>query len=1298
MVNIEFHCDNCKRPSIVEYNNTSRYALQNGEVAFESECTHCKCTMYKIVYDEKMYEKIASNVELVNSRKEHVLPVSYEINYIKPEYENLKKCSNIFEEFSFLKNILNEMSAAYEKQMKNIWNAYANANSDKGHRLYDLDTWEKSQGISIADWYKKAEFKVNEQYVHNMADIDELRQYVMDICDYISRTIKAKKIQVDSKLIQMNEIKLFNEAKNVLDKADFNYAAFRSELFGGAGVYGFDRKYVLKAREIVQTLKQLSDEIFNFNIKYNSKGEAKRLSNYKQEELDKMLRRIRREVRETENLCKVYYEDAYSRLQHNLSIVNEKKEKKKKDVFIEAKQKKNKIDLEYQENTEKIDTEKNKINQIYKAEFLDLHGKYVDTYLKSGTYGARWVLDPTSSLFTENDLSNPHIRDNRQWFCLTDLLREQKGTWEHPKSVSNELRLQKLCIRIQEPCELDFYYPDTIPFRRGFSLLLEYNSKSERANIMMGVKSLMLRMLLTNPPGRVSFTLIDPVNVGTSFNEFLPLMEKNASLIDTKPWTDKREITDKLKSVRSYIENVGTKYFVGRYDNIADFNEGNSDMPIDYKVLIISDVQSAIDEMSAPLLKDILINGPSCGVIPIIMLKKGSELPRSLTAKDIEGLVGYQLSDINSDALPPVEVINDILDLTAKRAEVHDSKVFNYEKMLSMCMENIGKLMDISQTAQRPNPEVLKEFLPDWIWASSSIDGIRVPIGLGTNRKIVEFEIGTQSKEYPIHDMLVTGRQGSGKSNFLDVIILTCCLMYSPDELELYLVDLKEGMEFNSYAAAKLPQAKEIALTAKNREYAVYVLKRLVDELVVRAQLCKDSGSGIKEMKDYRLATGKKMPRILAIFDEYQKLFDNNDALSLEANKHIEDLARRGRAVGINLIFSTQTIRANDGIPSFVKDLFAIRASFMTDENNAREIMKDNNKAASELSSIGRAIYNQKAGEISGNQAVQIARLEKPQVINLAGVVRQFADINDFRRVPIVFDDVGIGSQNVQLQTCVPLMQQLGTKSSFDKKNKYIRIWIGQPLKSTEPIKLLFERGFNRNLLFLSRIENHILGTLASMIVSILSSNYERKVKIHIINGFDSDSENIVYIEQLAGIDDNYLNMVNKTESLKPLLGSISSLIEIRNNPDLQGLDDDEEDHFLIFLNIEKFSELNLKRPTSGFGKGGNSETLQDQFKKILEEGSQAGVFLAICAGSWKSLENFIKTDKKSLNNFAMKATGPLEMMDSDKLINSPAAAKLGNSEWMVFYDEDNPGEYPAFRIYQKPDIVWVKNILGGID
>ena len=47
----------------------------------------------------------------------------------------------------------------------------------------------------------------------------------------------------------------------------------------------------------------------------------------------------------------------------------------------------------------------------------------------------------------------------------------------------------------------------------------------------------------------------------------------------------------------------------------------------------------------------------------------------------------------------------------------------------------------------------------------------------------------------------IVGPSGSGKSTLLHALITNAALMYSPDEIELYLIDFKKGVEFKVYAA-----------------------------------------------------------------------------------------------------------------------------------------------------------------------------------------------------------------------------------------------------------------------------------------------------------------------------------------------------------------------------------------------------------------------------------------------------------------------------------------------------------------
>jgi len=69
-----------------------------------------------------------------------------------------------------------------------------------------------------------------------------------------------------------------------------------------------------------------------------------------------------------------------------------------------------------------------------------------------------------------------------------------------------------------------------------------------------------------------------------------------------------------------------------------------------------------------------------------------------------------------------------------------------------------------------------------------------------------------------IHCGLIGSTTGSGKSNLLHVLITQLALVYPPAELALYLLDFREGVEFQDYL--RLPQVRVIALESE-REFGL---------------------------------------------------------------------------------------------------------------------------------------------------------------------------------------------------------------------------------------------------------------------------------------------------------------------------------------------------------------------------------------------------------------------------------------------------------------------------------------------
>ncbi|GHP90152.1 hypothetical protein VN0264_07080 [Helicobacter pylori] len=141
-----------------------------------------------------------------------------------------------------------------------------------------------------------------------------------------------------------------------------------------------------------------------------------------------------------------------------------------------------------------------------------------------------------------------------------------------------------------------------------------------------------------------------------------------------------------------------------------------------------------------------------------------------------------------------------------------------------------------------------------------------MPVGWDINHKEVCFEIGNAQNH-----TLICGCSGSGKSNFLHVLIQNLAFYYDLDEVQLFLLDYKEGVEFNAYTDPILEHARLVSV-ASSVGFGVSFLSWLCDEIKKRSELFKQFK--VKDLSDYR--KHEKMPRLIVVIDEFQVLFSDS--------------------------------------------------------------------------------------------------------------------------------------------------------------------------------------------------------------------------------------------------------------------------------------------------------------------------------------------------------------------------------------------------------------------------------------
>jgi hypothetical protein len=274
-----------------------------------------------------------------------------------------------------------------------------------------------------------------------------------------------------------------------------------------------------------------------------------------------------------------------------------------------------------------------------------------------------------------------------------------------------------------------------------------------------------------------------------------------------------------------------------------------------------------------------------------------------------------------------------------------------------------------ARVADGPAPAVLADLLPEQVWAESSVDGLSAPIGEGTNGRLVEVSLG----DYPPH-ALIGGPSGTGKTNLIYAWLAALTTRYSPADLELYLLDFKEGVSFARFAPGHvdpswLPHVRLVGINVNtDREFGLALLRFLGAELRRRAAAAKRHE--VTTLAELRAADPHAhWPRVVAVVDEFQVLLSGRDALTAEAVMLLEDLARRGRSQGIHLVLASQDVSGIEALwgRSGLVAQFTLRIALP----KARRILPDTNPAAQEIPRY-HAVVNADSGALAANRVVRI--------------------------------------------------------------------------------------------------------------------------------------------------------------------------------------------------------------------------------------------------------------------------------------------------------------------------------------
>ena len=500
----------------------------------------------------------------------------------------------------------------------------------------------------------------------------------------------------------------------------------------------------------------------------------------------------------------------------------------------------------------------------------------------------------------------------------------------------------------------------------------------EQRDAALGLlRSVMMRLLTTLPPGRGRFTLIDPVGLGESFGGFMHLADHADTLVNARVWSEPAHIDQRLTDLTDHMGQMIQKYLRNDYASIDAYNAQAGELAEPYRFLVVADYPHGFSAEAVARLNSIASSGARCGVFVLVLHDPRREAP-SGAVDDLRRHCAVVTHTQDGEA-PGWRWRHPVCERFRFTPDAAPD-----EALMTELVGKVGRAAVAAGRVQVPFASVTPEVGQRWTGVGS--ERLSVPIGRAGATRLQRFELGSGVA----HHALVAGRTGSGKSSLLHVLIANLCLWYPPDQLELYLIDFKKGVEFKPYVNRRPPHLRAVAVES-DREFGLSILKRLDAMLDERGEAFR--AAGVANLAGYHAAEpDAAMPRVVLVVDEFQELFTQDDAVAQSAALLLDRLVRQGRAFGMHAFLGSQSLSGAAGLPRGTIGQMSVRIALQCSDNDSQLILGDDNTAARLLERPGEAIYNDQGGKLESNSLFQVAWLPEPE---LDAALRTIGDLQD---------------------------------------------------------------------------------------------------------------------------------------------------------------------------------------------------------------------------------------------------------------------------------------------------------------
>lgn len=806
--------------------------------------------------------------------------------------------------------------------------------------------------------------------------------------------------------------------------------------------------------------------------------------------------------------------------------------------------------------------------------------------------------------------------------------------------------------------------PLTFDLKNSFNLFLNCPESSSQGMLNF-THHVIWSFLSFMPVSKVNVCVFDAEQRGNSIIPFLDFRKRSPDTFDHKIYTSQEAMYERLQKINGQIDEFIQEKLGNRYKDILDYNLNTPNRAEPITLLVLYDFPSGMDGRSIDLLTNILRNGNKCGVFTMICHNPNIIFSRYESIDErLEQIMRYcaalDYKDGNYALLP-------------YNLRVNIPKPVGYDAVDDF----VNDYLEINEAIKKQGLS-FRDIISKNLFSMDSSKVLQIPVGVGDGDSIINLSIGEGSS----HHGLIAGATGSGKSTLLHTMIMSGMLNYSPDQLQLYLMDFKSGTEFKIYESVKLPHIRLLALDAM-QEFGESILENLVTEMENRAKAFKEAG-GVSKIRDYVRETGKPMPRILVIMDEFQILF--NDATNRKVANHCAELTKRivteGRSFGIHLFMATQSTRiiTDLTLSSGTVEQMRIRIGMKCGENDARYLFSDQNDAkalAMMKGPIGTAVMNLDYTE-QANIGFRAAYCDD-------ATQKEFLEL-----ISKTYADWESALQTFEGGRTTRLCDYLATAELGITSELPVRIHMGDLIKVAPPFTVAIDKKKKHNLLVCGANE-----TMANTIADnyMISALLNRNATVYCIDG-----DKLVGDDGSAQIYHTLSRCTGRLKIANDRADIIQFIKEIYSNYQSWKRQNSDD---VIFVVIKNFQFLDIVKsmfkgdmidesefldqtpeepafdPADPFAAINNmfankssddGMSVGEKLIKLIEDGSGFGIHFVVTALEYQSVRDFMYYGENVLTKFPERMIFSLGANDADNLIENVSVAGLRDNT--VYYTD----------------------------